>query len=86
MDTAQGRDRQTTDSVTLRSMRAGEVGLVTGLNNTGASARRLAELGVTRGRTVEMIRSGAPCIVRIDHTRLSMGASLQESVLLSPLK
>jgi Fe2+ transport system protein FeoA len=71
--------------VPLRSLRAGDVGLVTALRCCDGFARRLAEMGLTRGTTVEMIRTGAPCIVRVDHTRLSVGASLQDGVLLSPL-
>ena len=75
-----------TDPLSLRSMRAGDVGLVTYLSDSNGSARRLAEFGLVRGTTVETIRSGTPCIVRIDHTRLSVGASLQNDVLLSPVK
>ena len=85
METRQSRNHETRNSVTLRSMRAGDVGLVTALHSCGAAARRLAEFGLIRGTMVEVIRSGSPCIVRIDHTRLSMGASLQEGVDLSPL-
>lgn len=69
----------------LRSMRAGEIGMVSGVCDKGPSARRLAEFGLVRGATVQMIRSGAPCILRIEHTRLSVGASLQDGVLLAPV-
>lgn len=70
---------------TLRSLRAGDRGTVTAVYDGRASTRRLAEFGMVRGTQVEMIRHGAPCIVRLDNTRLCLGAALQDSVLLSPL-
>ena len=79
-------DPQATEPIPMRSMRAGDVGMVTDLRDSSSSARRLAEFGLVRGATVEMIRSGAPCIVRIEHTRLSVGAPLQDGVLLSRLQ
>lgn len=86
MRDSKDRNRERGRWVSLRSMRAGDVGLVTALRDAHAGARRLAEFGLIPGTKVEMIRAGAPCIVRIDHTRLSMGASLQDGVLLTPLK
>ena len=77
---------QPDEPLSLRSMRAGDAGLVTAFHNADGSARRLAEFGLICGATVEMIRAGAPCIVRIGHTRLSVGASLQDRVLLSPVE
>ncbi|MCK4658956.1 MAG: ferrous iron transport protein A [Phycisphaerae bacterium] len=85
MEKHQVQDKKTTDSVSLRSLRAGDAGLVTALRDSSSAARRLAEFGVIRGTTLEVLRAGAPCIVRVDHTRLSLGASLQDGILLSPL-
>ena len=82
---ARGGEHRVPEAVSLRTMRAGEIGLVTALRGSSAASRRLAEFGLVRGATVEVIRAGAPCIVRIDHTRLSMGASLQEHILLARL-
>ncbi len=86
MESGQILDHQSTKTLSLRSMQAGEIGLITALRDSSPSVRRLGEFGLIRGATVEMIRAGAPCIVRVDHTRLSLGAALQEGVLISPLK
>jgi Fe2+ transport system protein FeoA len=85
MKTPRPRKPHSSEPISLRSLGAGEVGLVTALRDTQGTSRRLAELGLIRGCTVEMIRAGTPCIVRVDHTRLSLGASLQDGVLLSRL-
>lgn len=74
------------ESSCLRSLRPGERGVVTGLPKANGSARRLAEFGLVRGATVEMIRPGSPCIVRIENTRLSVGAALQSLVCVLPVE
>ncbi len=86
MESGWTADHQSRKPFSLRSMHVGEIGLITALRDSCTSARRLAEFGLIRGATVEMIRAGAPCIVRVDHTRLSLGAALQEGVLVSPVK
>ena len=68
----------------LQTMLTGDAGHVTGLTVKNGAARRLAEFGFVRGAHVEMIRPGAPCIVRLDQTRVSLGAALQEGVFLTP--
>ena len=49
----------------------------------GQTARRLAEIGFIPGASVEMLRGGDPCIVRLDCSRLSLGAALQHEVLVT---
>ena len=73
----------TWETLSLRTMRPGETGRVTGLSVKNGAARRLAEFGFVRGARVEMIRSGAPCIIRLDQTRLGLGAALQDGVLMA---
>ena len=63
---------------------------------TGSSARigqlvgnpeqvhRLEELGIRQGETVEMVRSGTPCIVRLAGHKLCFRDSLLLSVLVEP--
>ncbi|MCP4591215.1 MAG: ferrous iron transport protein A [bacterium] len=86
MSTTGGHSSDSTEPVSLRAFRAGDVGLITRLDDTNGTTRRLAEFGLVRGATVEMLRAGSPCILRIEHTRLSVGAALQDSVHLAPLK
>jgi len=49
----------------------------------GHTARRLAEIGFVPGATVEMLRRGDPCIVRLEHARLSLGGALQGDVMVT---
>jgi Fe2+ transport system protein FeoA len=49
----------------------------------GQTARRLAEIGFVPGATVEMLRRGDPCILRLERARLSLGEALQRDVLVT---
>ena len=86
MKNGRNQSEQADEPLSLRSMRVGDVALVAAFRDADGAARRLAEFGLIRGAMVEMIRAGAPCIVRIGDTRLSVGAPLQNRVLLSPVR
>ena len=60
----------------------GETASVSGVAG-GASARRLAEIGFVPGATVEMLRGGDPCIVRLDRSRLRLSVALQHDVFVT---
>ena len=66
----------------LESLESGEVASIYSVIGT-QMARRLTELGFVPQATVEMIRSGNPCIVSIERSRLSLGAPLQRDVILT---
>lgn len=68
----------------LSSLRVGQVATIAEVEGANGAAKRLADLGFVAGATVEMIRSGAPCIVRLDRTRLGLGNMLQDCVILQP--
>ena len=65
----------------LTSLRAGELGVLCEVKTEARTAKRLADLGFIGGARVEMIRPGRPCVVRINGTRVGLGRSLQERIL-----
>jgi ferrous iron transport protein A len=54
----------------LAVLRRGQVAEVGQLVGAPEQIRRLEELGLRTGARLEMIRSGAPCIIRVDGSRL----------------
>jgi len=70
-------------SFTLSSLNSGESATVAGIDGNTPAAKRLADLGFIPGAVVRMLRSGAPCIVCVDQTRLGLGKSLQCSIMLT---
>ncbi len=62
----------------------GQLGQIESVDAPPRLARRLAEMGITPGATVEMLRPGGPCIVRINQTRLSLSRLLQSQVRVAP--
>jgi len=67
-------------SVPLSALRAGDTALVVGIAAEQMAAKRLADLGFVPGVRIKLIRRGAPCIVRIEGTRIGLGTRLQESI------
>ena len=67
------------------TLKMGEVGIVERITADNGSAKRLAEMGFVRGARLEMIRPGAPCIVRINQSCVGLGRGHQTSILLSPV-
>jgi Fe2+ transport system protein FeoA len=47
-------------------------------------ARRLGELGVCVGRSLEVVRGGDPAIVEIDGSRLALSGDLQRRIFVRP--
>ncbi|MFO0789541.1 MAG: FeoA domain-containing protein [Pirellulales bacterium] len=57
------------DLVPLTLLRSGQVGEIYQLLGAPDQVRRLEELGMRTGARLEMVRCGAPCIVRIDGSK-----------------
>lgn len=68
---------------TVRHLRAGHMGIITGIIAEHLSAKRLADMGFVTGARIRMIRSGDPCIVGIGGTFVGLGAGMQDCVLVS---
>lgn len=58
----------------LELLKNGEEGRVFEIDGDRGLVSRLAEMGLREGVRIRMIRCGAPCIVAIDHQRLSFRA------------
>ena len=68
----------------LGVLKAGDVRVIDHIAAAQGAAKRLADMGFVRGARLEMVRPGAPCIVRIDSTCVGLGQGHQTSILLSP--
>ena len=68
----------------LGILRAGDVGVIDSIVAPCGTGKRLADMGFVRGARVEMVRPGAPCIVRLDATCVGLGQAHQTSIRLSP--
>ncbi len=69
------------ESIPVSMLRRGERSRVTLLVGRGDSCHRLREMGLRPGTEIEMIRAGAPCIVRIGESRLCFRAGDECGVL-----
>ncbi|MFQ5495532.1 MAG: ferrous iron transport protein A [Phycisphaerae bacterium] len=67
---------------TLPSLTTGEAGTIERVLAVQQAAKRLADMGFVCGARLEMVRPGAPCIVRIDGVCIGLGRRHQDSVLL----
>lgn len=67
----------------IPALKAGEVAVVARITTTQGAAKRLADMGFVRGALVEMVRPGAPCIVRIEQTCFGLGRGHQSCIELS---
>ena len=64
----------------LPRMRSGDSGTVLSVRDTALGAKRLADMGFVPGARVQMVRSGSPCIVRVEGLCVGLGADHQESI------
>jgi len=69
---------------TLRSLGAGDAGVIDRINTLQRAAKRLADMGFVCGARLEMIRPGKPCIVRIGGVCVGLGAGHQAAIQLAP--
>lgn len=56
--------------VPLTVLRCGQTAEVGALMGPSEQVRRLEELGLRTGASVEMVRSGVPCIIRVEGSTL----------------
>jgi len=56
--------------VPLTVLRCGQIAEIGQLLGAPEQVRRLEELGLRTGARLEMIHSGAPCIIRVDGSKL----------------
>jgi Fe2+ transport system protein FeoA len=67
----------------LPSLRTGQAGIIASVNASCICAKRLADLGFVRGARLEVVRSGNPCIVFVNGTKVALGVGAQRGIDLS---
>jgi ferrous iron transport protein A len=72
------------DPIPLQFLTPGQLATVTEVIGAPEQVVRLEELGLRSGRTVEMLQSGSPCIVRLDGHKLCFRESDLCSILVQP--
>lgn len=65
----------------LQMLGTGEAGRVTDVAGNDRLVSRLAEMGLRAGVHVRMLQPGEPCIVALDHQRLSLRGEEEALVL-----
>lgn len=66
--------------IPLEMMQVQERGRIIALTGPESLTHRLREMGVREGVMIEMVRPGSPCIISIEHHRISLRVE-QVSVL-----
>ena len=72
------------ESIPLEWLRSGERATVAAVVGAGDACRRVAELGFQEGATVEMVRPGEPCILRIDGAKFCLRLAGACRILVEP--
>lgn len=71
--------------VPLHLLNSGESGRIFEVEGETHLVRRLGEMGVRAGVEVRMVQAGEPCIVALDHQRLSFRGE-EEAVIFVEVK
>lgn len=66
--------------VPLETLHPGEEGRICDVCGDHQIISRLAEMGLRSGATIRMVQAGRPCILAVDHQRLSL--RIDEGVLI----
>ena len=67
--------------VPLHLLQAGETGCVCDISGSDPLVLRLDEMGLRMGVQVRMVQPGQPCIVALDHQRLSFRGEDDAAIL-----
>ncbi len=68
----------------LHSLRSGQVAEVREIDGPAEDVRRLAELGLRNGARLELVRSGSPCILRINGATFCFRNTGSVNVVVAP--
>jgi ferrous iron transport protein A len=69
------------DLMPLAVLRRGQIAEVGQLVGAPEQVRRFEELGLRTGARLEMIRNGAPCIIRVEGSKLCVREDANSRVL-----
>lgn len=67
--------------IVLGLLAAGQSAVVESVMGASDAAHRLREIGLRDGATVQMIRPGNPCLIRLDGLKLGLRSDALASVL-----
>lgn len=70
--------------IPLHLLASGQLACVRQVLGEAQQVHRLHEIGLHVGKQVEMVRSGSPCIIRLDGSKLCFRADEVMSVLVEP--
>ena len=72
---------ESANMIPLTLLRAGQGGRIGAILGAGGVVSRLREMGLRAGATVEIIRSGSPCILRLDGQKICVRSDEMTGVL-----
>jgi len=75
-----------TQVVPLEMLQSGERGLIRDLDGRDEFVHRLEEMGLRQGTIVEMLRPGTPCILGVNHHRLSFRPEDSTTILVEVVR
>jgi Fe2+ transport system protein FeoA len=81
LDPISGHDAH---AVPLTMLRPGQSAVVEAVLGAGEFAHRLREMGLRPGARVQMVRPGAPCLIRLDGLKLGIRADEVAAILVRP--
>ncbi|MBI1345098.1 ferrous iron transport protein A [bacterium] len=67
--------------IPLEMLKSGEQGAIYDVDGAADLVHRLAEMGLREGVRVRMLRPGSPCILDINHQKLSFRVDDQATIL-----
>lgn len=67
--------------IPLEMLKSGEQGSIYEIDGAADFVHRLEEMGLRTGATIKMLRPGSPCILDINHQRLSFRVDDQATIL-----
>ncbi len=78
------RVRTAGEPLPLNLLRAGDRGIIVGLQANGDAAHRLQEIGLCKGREIRVFRPGNPCVVHVGGSKLCLRAD-HVQILVEPI-
>lgn len=72
--------------VPLSTLNAGESGLIREVDGPEAFVNRLCEMGLSHGAKIQMLTPGSPCIVAVDHQRISLRGDDEMAIYVEVLR
>lgn len=73
------------EPIPLSILNPGEFGVLHTVGGGAELVRHLAEIGLQVGTVIEMVRSGDPCILRIEGGRFAVRCNELLTVLVTPI-